>query len=199
MDQLETAMNETEKVFRLINKTLVSQGGEPLSSLVQRNNLGGIISNVFSAQLGKVSPYQRQSDQKHPDLRNHQNGVGLEVKTANHPGKGGESHNGHSGWHLIACYDTDEKTGDITFVQIMAAELVGYEQGEVDWKLLASTHEKGRTGHIETYTTTPPGRAKLLDGTVYLDSERVDRRRWRRDASLLPIPKHSIFYKGQAG
>ncbi len=186
-------MSRTEKVFDILNARLIEEGVEPLTKLVQANNLGGIISNVFTAQLDRVSPYKRKSDQAHPDLENL--GIGLEIKSANRAGKGGESHNGHTGWHIIACYDTERETGRIVFIHIMVAELIGYERGEIDWKLLQSTHDRGRTGHIETYSTTPQGRAKLLDGTVYLDTERVPNwKRWRRKTLDAPIPPYSIFH-----
>ena len=53
-------------------------------------------------------------------------------------GKGGESHNGHSGWHLIACFKIEEKTRNIRFVHVMMAVLNGHSRAEPDWTYVGS-------------------------------------------------------------
>ena len=45
-EDLEVALNETHKVIRLINATLMKVGRRPLSGFIQRNNLSGIVSNI---------------------------------------------------------------------------------------------------------------------------------------------------------
>jgi len=164
--------------------------------MVQANNLGGIISNIITYMFALSSAYSAHSPQAHPDLKHKEKGVPLEIKSSIRPGKGGESHNGHGGWHLIACYNMNEEDGDIRFVHIMAADLIGWEHGEKDWKHSKSTKAKGGgTGHIDTYETTPQGHAKLRDGTVYLDTDMVTNwRGWRRN-SPQPTPAYSIFYR----
>ena len=95
----------------------------------------------------------------------------MEVKTTIRANKGGENHNGHSGWHIIACYELDERTGDIKFIQIIVADLIGHSRPGADWKYRKSVVNK-TTGsqRTETYVTTAAGAEKLRRGTVYLDT-----------------------------
>jgi hypothetical protein len=121
--------------------------------------------------------------------------AGLEVKSTIRPGKGGESHNGHSGWHMVACFKLDKESGDILFVHVMFAELIGHGQENADWKYVGSkVNEKTGSQRTETYTTTPGGNAKLRHGTVHLDTSLINISRWRMD-SVLPAPFHSPFRK----
>jgi hypothetical protein len=122
--------------------------------------------------------------------------VGLEMKASNKPGKGGESHNGHGGWHMISCFDLDEDSGDVLFVHIEIAELVGYiDEEEGDWHYCGSTvDEETGSQRTETYYTTGRGTSKLRDGSVYLDTGRVKNwQRWRHNKGY-PIPPHSPLY-----
>ncbi len=194
LNHLQQALEGTENIFAAINGQLVQMGVPPLTQMIQRNNLSGIISNVLTSELARVSSFERVSDQAHPDLRDPDTDVGVEIKVTVRPGKGGESHNGHGGWHLIACYNLEESTGEIRFVHVMGANLIGHDQGEVDWKFLKSTNVGGMTGHIETYVTTPAGRTKLLHGSVFLDTERVPNwNRWRTSRDT-PVPEFSPYY-----
>jgi transcriptional regulator with XRE-family HTH domain len=186
---VETALNETHRIIRLINTTLIKVANRPLSSYIQGNNFSGIVSNILCDAFSRMTPYKHNHDQKYPDLllqpARGANRDGLEVKTTIRPGKGGESHNGHSGWHVIACYELDKVSGDICFLHVMFADLVGHGGSKADWKYVGSTVNKD-TGsqRTETYTTTPAGTAKLRHGTVYLNSERIDVSRWRTDPSV---------------
>jgi hypothetical protein len=121
--------------------------------------------------------------------------VGLEVKTTIRPGKGGESHNGHSGWHLIACFQLDKDSGDIRFIHIMFADLIGHGNPDADWKYLGSQVNK-ETGsqRTETYITNGKGIAKLRHGSIYLDTESIDYSRWRTSMDIEP-PPYSLFGK----
>lgn len=195
IDHLSAAMEKTQNIIELMNRTFVTNGVQPLSHYVQMNNFSGIISNIFTNALDSVSPYKNNSLTGHPDLLNPNSRVGIEIKATNKPGKGGEGHNGHSGWHIIACYDLDEESGNIQFVHIEVADLIGCEQGEIDWKLCAGTYENGHTGHIETYMTTPQGTQKLRDGSVYLDETVVDLSRCRAFQEGYDIPDYSPMYK----
>ncbi len=196
---VESALNETHRIIRLINTTLTKVADRPLSSYIQGNNFSGIVSNILCDSFSRLTPYKHNHDQKYPDLVRQQSGgaavAGLEVKTTIRPGKGGESHNGHSGWHVIACYELDASTGDICFIHIMFADLHGHGRPRADWKYVGSAVNK-ETGsqRTETYTTTPAGTAKLRHGTVYLNQEKINISRWRTAPSV-PVPKDSPFSK----
>jgi len=196
---VESALNETQRIIRLINTTLTKVADRPLSSYIQGNNFSGIVSNILCDSFSRLTPYKHNHHQKYPDLirqpGNAAHPAGLEVKTTIRPGKGGESHNGHSGWHVIACYELDAATGDIGFAHVMFADLVGHGRPKADWKYVGSTVNKD-TGsqRTETYTTTPAGTAKLRHGTAYLDQEKINILRWRTDPSM-PTPAHSPFMK----
>src|SRR5438552_5526597 len=49
-----------------------------------------------------------------------------------------ESHNGHSGWHMVACYRIDRQTCHIKFVHIMGAVLNGHTHSTPDWTYVGS-------------------------------------------------------------
>jgi transcriptional regulator with XRE-family HTH domain len=198
LKHLERTLNETQALIRLINVNLMQVAGRPLSAYIQRNNFSGIVSNILCDSFSRFTPYKHNHDQRYPDLIHITKGgrkVGLEVKSTIKPGKGGESHNGHSGWHVIACFLLDERTGDIEFVHIMFAELIGFGREGADWKYVGSNvNEDTGSQRTETYTTTAAGTAKLRHGTVYLNTEKVTTSRWRTDKNL-PIPPHSPFQR----
>jgi hypothetical protein len=192
---LRQAMILAQHMIARINRNLRDSTGFPLIHFIEANSFSGVVSNLLTDALDRVSPYKHNHDQRYPDLKNPSNDVGLEMKAANKPGKGGESHNGHGGWHLVACFDLDQRTGNIQFVHIEVAELVGHlEEPEGDWHYCGSTvDEETGSRRTETYYTTRRGTSKLRDGSVYLDTERVKNwKRWRRDESC-PIPPHSPF------
>lgn len=197
---LEKALNETQSVIRMINATLMQVTSRPLSAYIQRNNFSGIVSNILCDSFSRFTPFKHNHHQKYPDLIHVTSGrqnVGLEVKSTIRPGKGGESHNGHSGWHVIACFALDETSGDIEFVHIMFADLVGHGKANADWKYVGSNvNDETGSQRTETYTTTPGGTAKLRHGTAYLNTDRVTIARWRTDKAI-PIPAHSPFRKGK--
>ncbi len=191
---IEAAMNSTQSLFGSINANLVSSGGKPLKEYIQANNFSGIVSNIFSDAMHQHSPYKHNSHQAYPDLINPKfKDGGLEVKTTIKIGKGGESHNGHSGWHLIACFQIDDSTGNIRFIHMMFAVLNGHTQSNPDWKYVGSK-ENAETGsrRTETYTTNSVGTTKLRDGTVFIDPNFVCFKRWKQDR-LGPMPAYSIF------
>lgn len=197
IEQLGRAMDETQRLVHLINAGLTVTGGELLSRYIQANNYSGIVSNILCDSLHRYSAYKHYSAQGFPDLM-YRNKAGrevggLEVKATTRPGKGGESHNGHSGWHLVAHFAADADTGDITFRHMMIADLNGHMQPDSDWKYQGS-RVKAETGsqRTETYITTPAGTAKLRHGSVYLDPS-INYLRWQRPPGGT-IPTHSIFH-----
>jgi hypothetical protein len=143
-----------------------------LSETIQSNNFSGVVSNVFTKKLSDASVYCSFHDQRYPDLMHRIKKIGLEVKASNKPWKGGEGHNGHSGWHIIACFQL-LSNGDIEFVQVEIAELRGFETDNSDWKYQGSKRNSNDSQRTETYVTTPVGTAKLRDGSVYLNTDLV--------------------------
>lgn len=195
---IEAAANLTQSIIHRINHNMSLEIGQTLQSLIQGNNFSGLVSNIFSNAMDQCSPYKHNHDQKYPDLICEQDsigaGTGLEVKTTIRAGKGGESHNGHSGWHVIACYNFLE-TGDIKFVHIMFADINGHQHESPDWNYVGSK-ENLKTGsrRTETYNTNLKGTTKLRDGSVYLDRNIVNFSRWRKEHEG-SIPPWSIFAK----
>ena len=196
---IKEALNETHRILLLINVTLRGVSGRPLSAYIQGNNFSGIVSNILCDSFSRLTAYKQNHDQRYPDLINRDtNGetiAGLEVKTTIQQGKGGESHNGHSGWHVVACYDLDRVSGDICFIHVMFAYLNGHDREDADWKYVGSrVNEETGSQRTETYITNRNGTAKLRHGTVYLDTEKVKYHRWRTSQEVT-IPAHSPFAK----
>ncbi len=197
---LQRAMNETQRIVSLINANLSASGAKPLPKYIQGNNFSGLVSNILCDAIHENSPYKHNSDQAYPDLINPKavekgKPVGLEVKSTIQIGKGGESHNGHSGWHLVACFAIDQKTGNIRFVHVMLAVLNGHTQPEPDWVYVGSkVNVDTGSRRTETYNTTLIGTTKLRDGSVYLDPISIDFKRWRQSRRG-SVPAFSIFAK----
>jgi len=200
ISHLEAAMNATQSIVARINANLLASGAKPLPEYIQGNNFSGLVSNVFCDALNDHSPYKHNSDQAYPDLINpavKKSGkpAGLEVKSTIQIGKGGESHNGHSGWHLIACFQIEAQTGNVRFIHLMFAVLNGHNQPEPDWTYVGSK-VNATTGsrRTETYNTTLAGTTKLRDGSVFLDPTVVAFKRWRQKRKGA-TPSYSIFAK----
>lgn len=195
---LEAAMNATQSIVTRINANLLASGAKPLPEYIQGNNFSGLVSNVFCDALNDHSPYKHNSHQAYPDLvnptsRSGGKPAGLEVKSTIQIGKGGESHNGHSGWHLIACFAIEPATGNIRFIHLMFAILNGHGQPEPDWVYVGSkVNAKTGSRRTETYNTTLAGTTKLRDGSIFLDPGSVDFKRWRQQRKG-KIPAYSIF------
>ncbi len=195
---LEAAMNATQSIVASINANLLVTGAKPLPEYIQGNNFSGLVSNIFCDALNDHSPYKHNSDQAYPDLINPQAKVagkpaGLEVKSTIQIGKGGESHNGHSGWHCIACFSIAPDRRSIRFVHVMFAVLNGHNQPRPDWVYVGSK-VNATTGsrRTETYNTTLVGRTKLRDGSAYLDPTVIEFKHWRQERRG-PLPAYSIF------
>jgi transcriptional regulator with XRE-family HTH domain len=196
ISHIEAAANLTQAIIHRINHNMQLEVGQSLQSLIQGNNFSGLVSNIFTNAMDECSPYKHNHDQKYPDLiyreGNTGTGVGLEVKTTINIGKGGESHNGHSGWHVIACYNF-LNSGDIKFVHIMFADLLGHQNQTSDWKYVGSkVNVETGSRRTETYNTTLAGTTKLRDGSIYLDSDKVKFTRWRQERNR-SMPPWSIF------
>jgi transcriptional regulator with XRE-family HTH domain len=198
LSHLELAMNAAQRILAAINSNLVSNGGKPLYDYIQGNNFSGLISNIFCDALHEHSPYKHNSHQAYPDLINprimdERKPAGLEVKSTIQIGKGGESHNGHSGWHMAACYRIDRQACRIKFVHIMCAVLNGHTHSAPDWTYVGSkVNAVTGSRRTETYNTNLIGTTKLRDGSVYLDPTAVNFKRWRAKR-LGNKPSHALF------
>ena len=101
--------------------------------------------------------------------------------------------------HIVVCFDILDN-GDIEFIQVEIAELIGFEYGEAsDWKYQGSSRNENDSQRTETYITTKVGTAKLRDGTVYLNLDRVQisprLKKEREKVFELDIPYFSPFSK----
>jgi transcriptional regulator with XRE-family HTH domain len=189
---LEAAMNQAQSIFHFINKNMMEQVGRPLRDLIQGNNFSGLVSNILSDAIDENSPYKHNHEQRYPDLINRAANIGLEIKATINVGKGGESHNGHSGWHTVACYEITDQ--GIEFVHLMFAVLNGHTDSEPDWKYVGSkVNEETGSRRTETYTTILKGTTKLRDGSVFLNPHKVDCARWRQER-IGDMPSWSIFF-----
>jgi transcriptional regulator with XRE-family HTH domain len=197
---VEAAINATQSIVSGINANLLSAGAKTLPAYIQGNNFSGLVSNMLCDALNDHSPYKHNSHQAYPDLINAAAKVdgkpaGLEVKSTIQIGKGGESHNGHSGWHLIACFQIDGKTGNIRFIHLMFAVLNGHTHAEPDWTYVGSkVNAETGSRRTETYNTTLMGLTKLRDGSLFLDPDAIDFKRWRQQRRGA-TPQYSIFAK----
>jgi len=201
LKMLEDALNETQRIIFQINGNLRAIGAKSLPQYIQSNNFSGLISNLLCDSLSDFSCFKHNSHQKYPDLICPSKGSakeeGLEVKATTQVGKGGESHNGHSGWHLIACYKITPETGNILFIHVMLANLNSHTHEFPDGNYVVSkVNEATGSRRTETYNTNVFGTAKLRDGSVYLDTDEIKHARWkhkRRDG--IAIPAFSMFIK----
>lgn len=171
--------------------------GINLSSLIQANNFSGMVSNVFTKKLSDVSIYRPNNERSYPDLIHEIESVGFEIKATKKLFKGGEGHNGHSGWHIVTCYKIFDN-GDIEFIQVEIADLIGYECPNSDWKYLGSQRNSNNSQRTETCITNNIGNAKLRDGTAYLNTDEIKitsqmQRSREKLSSVLPIPKYLPF------
>ncbi len=195
---LEAAINATQGIVSGINANLLTAGAKTLPEYIQGNNFSGLVSNMLCDALNDYSPYKHNSHQAYPDLINAAakeagKPAGLEVKSTIQVGKGGESHNGHSGWHLVACFQIEPKTGNIRFIHLMFAVLNAHTHAEPDWKYVGSkVNAETGSRRTETYNTTPFGTTKLRDGSAFLDPAAVDFKHWRPQRRG-PVPPFSIF------
>ena len=193
LENIFNALQSTQNFFKMIRENT----GLNLSAMIQANNFSGIVSNVFTKKLSDISIYHANNERTYPDLLHESKSVGLEVKATKKPFKGGEGHNGHSGWHIIVCYKIFPG-GDIEFIQVEIAELIGYECTNSDWKYLGSKRNINNSQRTETYMTNGIGTAKLRDGTAYLNFDEIKitpqlKNNREKLSSVLPIPKHSPF------
>lgn len=190
-----SVLEETQRIIASINENLLASGARILQSYIQGNNFSGLVSNILCDSFNELTDFKHNSHQAYPDLiyTRGDSTVGLEVKTTINVGKGGESHNGHSGWHLITCYRNDTNSGNIQFIHAMFADLKSHTDDNPDWKYLGSrVNPDTGSRRTETYTTNLYRTTKLRDGSVFLNPEFVAFQGWRQQRRGSK-PSFSIF------
>lgn len=196
-EHLEATLNHAQLVVHRLNRNMMAENGKVLQQFIQGNNFSGLVSNVLTNSFDHCSPYKHNHDQRYPDLKTTDARgrpiEGLEVKTTMNIGKGGESHNGHDGWHVIACYNF-LANGDIHFVHVMFSVLNGHRHGTApDWKYTGSrVNEQTGSRRTETFSTNLFGTTKLRDGSAYLNADAVNFARWHQKRTG-SVPAHSIW------
>lgn len=182
-------MRRTSDYISALNAKSIELGAGPMTSMIQKNSFSGIVSNALTKFLDRHTAYTDNSDYAYPDLVGPT--TGLEVKVAINPSKGGESHNGHCGWHMIASFEIIEDR--LVWTCVRFALLKGITQPDSDWKYSKSTVNSSGSQRTETYTTTSVGRTKFLEGIAYLDRSLVPGwSKWKRDKNYR-IADWSIF------
>ena len=190
---LEEAMNRTQAIFFLINRNMLAEVERPLQELIQGNNFSGLVSNVFTDAMDQYTVFKHNHAQRYPDLICAKTREGLEVKATIQIGKGGESHNGHSGWHTIICFERTQ--AGIEFIHVMFAALNGHQERNPDWKYVGSkVNLDTGSRRTETYNTTLAGTTKLRDGSAFLNPSRIAYSRWQQQRTG-KTPLYSIFAK----
>jgi transcriptional regulator with XRE-family HTH domain len=190
-DMLELAMNRTQTIFHLINRNMRAEVGRPIQELIQGNNFSGLVSNVFTDAMDQCTVFKHNHDQRYPDLICSKTHESLEVKATIQVGKGGESHNGHGGWHTVICFEIT--AAGIEFIHVMFAALKGHRDRNPDWKYVGSkVNQDTGSRRTETYNTTGGGTTKLRDGSAFLNPSRVNYSRWRQQRTG-KAPVYSIF------
>lgn len=174
LDGLMRAMSETARVVDRFNQSM-AEFGLRLDTLIQRNNFSGTVSNILTKMLDRYTAFTDHSDYAYPDLIGPR--CGLEVKCTFKDDKGAESHNGHSGWHLIASFGIDGD-GKLYWTCIKIADLIGHNQPDSDWTYCSSKINLKGSRRTETYTTNRKGNHKLRTGVCFINTEIVTK--WRK-------------------
>ena len=166
---------------------------------IQGNNFSGLVSNILCERLTSIRPTNTIPTRLirtsiNPNQGRKAKPAGLEVKSTIQIGKGGESHNGHSGWHWWRASRLNQRQEICEFVHVMLAVLNGHTQPEPDWVYVGSKVNMPPAVAEPRHTTpTLIGTTKLRDGSVYLDPQSINFKRWRAEIGIGPVPHYSIF------
>jgi hypothetical protein len=102
IDHLEEAMKTVVEIFDVINDGLARREMPPLNKLIRINQYSGMVSDLITRVLDKLSEFKRTRNTEYPDLKNPRTGVGIEVKaTTSEQPWGTAGHNVTSGWFLV--------------------------------------------------------------------------------------------------
>ena len=146
IEQLEEAMKTVTDVFDVINDGLIKRGMPPLSRLIRVNQYSGMVSDLITRALDKLSDFKRTRNTEYPDLKNPRTNVGIEIKatTSKQPWTT-VGHNVTSGWFLVFEYDISE-TGSPSFRRVWIGELT---EEDFVWRGRRPTSKRTPTASVK--------------------------------------------------
>uniref|UniRef100_A0A7C1CD73 Uncharacterized protein n=1 Tax=Thermofilum adornatum TaxID=1365176 RepID=A0A7C1CD73_9CREN len=146
IEQLEEAMKTVTDVFDVINDGLTKRGMPPLSRLIRVNQYSGMVSDLITRALDKLSDFKRTRNTEYPDLKNPRTNVGIEIKatTSKQPWTT-VGHNVTSGWFLVFEYDISE-TGSPSFRRVWIGELT---EEDFVWRGRRPTSKRTPTASVK--------------------------------------------------
>lgn len=146
IEQLEEAMKTVTDVFDVINDGLIKRGMPPLSRLIRVNQYSGMVSDLITRALDKLSDFKRTRNMDYPDLKNPITNVGIEIKatTSKQPWTT-VGHNVTSGWFLVFEYDITER-GSPSFRRVWIGELT---EEDFVWRGRKPTSKRTPTASVK--------------------------------------------------
>jgi transcriptional regulator with XRE-family HTH domain len=167
LEHIKMAANNTQLGINRISYNIQREVGISLQAIFTGNNFSVLVSNILTNSLDKFSSYKYNNSQQYHCLFN-TDMVSLNVKATINFDEGGESNNGHKGWHLLACYKFVNDY-NIEFIHIMLANLNGHKNIDPDWKFRGkNVDENIGSRQAEKYITNCKGTTKLHEGSIYL-------------------------------
>jgi hypothetical protein len=146
VDHLEEAMKIVVEVFDAINDGLTKRGMPSLNELIRRNQYSGMVSDLITRALDRVSEFKKTKNTEYPDLKNPSTGVGIEVKaTFSEQPWGTVGHNVTSGWFLVLEFDIDKK-GSPSFRRVWIGELT---EEDFIWRERSPTSKRTPTASVK--------------------------------------------------
>jgi hypothetical protein len=146
VDHLEEAMKIVVEVFDAINDGLTKRGMPPLNELIRRNQYSGMVSDLITRALDRISEFKKTKNTEYPDLKNPSTGAGIEVK-ATFSGQPWSTvgHNVTNGWFLVFELDINEK-GSPSFRRVWIGELT---EGDFIWRGRSPTSKRTPTASVK--------------------------------------------------
>jgi hypothetical protein len=146
VDHLEEAMKIVVEVFDAINDGLTKRGMPPLNEFIRRNQYSGMVSDLITRALDRISEFKKTKNTEYPDLKNLSTGVGIEVK-ATFSGQPWSTvgHNVTNGWFLVFEFDINEK-GSPSFRRVWIGDLT---EGDFIWRGRSPTSKRTPTASVK--------------------------------------------------
>lgn len=162
VDHLESAMITVRKVFEAINNGLSQYGMPPINKYIRLNQYSGIISDLLTRILDRISEFKKNPNTVFPDLKNPATGVGIEVKATTRNPWSTVGHNVASGWFLVVEYDIDEK-GLPDFRTVWVGELA---EDDFIWRGRSKTSRRTPTASVKKDSWDKKMKKVFLKGTL---------------------------------
>lgn len=146
IDHLEEAMKTVVEIFDVINDGLARREMPPLNKLIRINQYSGMVSDLITRALDKLSEFKRTRNTEYPDLKNPRTSVGIEVKaTISEQPWSTVGHNVTSGWFLVFEFDINEK-GSPIFRRVWIGELT---EEDFIWRGRGPTSKRTPTASVK--------------------------------------------------